>query len=133
MDIILDTGVLVQPQLGSLVEPIVYSENYIERVVYKAGYGNPIIRVEDGKDVLLTCYSTEDTTTTNNIQLRKLLLPDGSLNKLSEVIYKALVSNIAFGVSNPILKLQDMGIYELSIVDKTADIVITAVIQDKVA
>ena len=81
MDIILDTGVLVQPQLGSLVEPIVYSENYIERVVYKAGYGNPIIRVENGKDVLLTCYSTEDTTTTNNIQLRKLLLTDGSLNK----------------------------------------------------
>ena len=133
MDIILDTGVLVQPQLGSLVEPIIYSENYIERVVYKAGYGNPIIRVEDGKDVLLTCYSTEDTTTTNNIQLRKLLLPDGSLNKLSTVIYKALLPSIAFGVSNPLLKLQDMGIYELSIVDKTADIVITAVIQDKVA
>lgn len=133
MDIILDTGVLIQPQLGSLVEPIVYSENYIERVVYKAGYGNPIIRVEDGKDVLLTCYSTEDTTTTNNIQLRKLLLPDGSLNKISAVIYKALLPSIAFGVSNPILTLQDMGIYELTIVDKTADIVITAVIQDKVA
>ena len=133
MDIILDTGVLVQPQLGSIAEPIVYSENYIERVVYKAGYGNPIIRVEDGKDVLLTCYSTEDTTTTNNIQLRKLLLPDGRLDDLSTVLYKALVPNIAFGVSNPLLVLQDMGIYELSIVDKTADIVITAVIQDKVA
>ena len=133
MDIILDTGVLVQPQLGSIAESIIYSENYIERVVYKAGYGNPIIRVEDGKDVLLTCYSTEDTTATNNIQLRKLLLPDGSLNKLSTVIYKALIPSIAFGVSNPLLTLQDMGIYEISVVDKTADIVITAVIQDKVS
>jgi hypothetical protein len=133
MDIILDTGVLVQPQLGSIAESVIYSENYIERVVYKAGYGNPIIRVEDGKDVLLTCYSTEDTTTTNNIQLRKLLLPDGRLKDLSTVLYKALVPNIAFGVSNPLLVLQDMGIYELSIVDKTADIIITAVIQDKVA
>lgn len=133
MDIILDTGVLVQPQLGSIAEPIIYSENYIERVIYKAGYGNPIVRVENGKDVLLTCYSTEDTTTTNNIQLRKLLLPDGSLNDLSTVIYKALIPSIAFGVSNPLLTLQDMGIYELSVVDKTADIVITAVIQDKVS
>lgn len=133
MDILLDTGILIQPQLGSIVEDLVYSENYIERVIYKVGYGNPIIRVEDGKNVILTCYSTEDTAVINNIQLRKLLLTDSGLTNLSSVLYKALIPNTAFGVSSPILTMHDAGVYELSIVDKTADIIITAVIQDKVA